>query len=348
MTTYSTFPSTSSYIANGTINFQSGTFFVTLHTSSFVPGSQTTYANLTNELPSLYGYNQGGQAIGPINWKQFGPTTPTILDAPITQWVPTGGGSLSAAYAVIWQLGTFNGITNPLVGYITLNGGSNLTVAPGADFNLNWDNIGFNISSSGGGFGTTVTLTPTSSTASNLITVAQANSAAIQSALNILGAQSGGTLNLVSPNNAPVYLAGTQLITWSTVGNISPVCFTIPSGVTINADRNQQFLKAWTPGTSSSSINSQPVFGTNSQSTTAALTISNVSSFNRFGNGGIGGNNGITFSLDSITSNQVDWTTGTFGWLGTPPRQNSCRLKFLNKIKFEIRNENLYKAFRRL
>ncbi len=33
---------------------------------------------------------------------------------------------------------------------------------------------------------------------------------------------------------------------------------------------------------------------------------------------------------------------------GNPPRQNSCRLKFLNKIKFEIRNENLYKAFRRL
>lgn len=34
--------------------------------------------------------------------------------------------------------------------------------------------------------------------------------------------------------------------------------------------------------------------------------------------------------------------------LADPPRQNSCRLKFLNKIKFEIRNENLYKAFRRL
>ena len=32
----------------------------------------------------------------------------------------------------------------------------------------------------------------------------------------------------------------------------------------------------------------------------------------------------------------------------TPPRQNSCRLKFLKKIKFEIKNENIYKAFRRL
>jgi hypothetical protein len=29
----------------------------------------------------------------------------------------------------------------------------------------------------------------------------------------------------------------------------------------------------------------------------------------------------------------------------TPLRQNSCRLKFLEKIKFEIRDENLYKIF---
>ena len=29
----------------------------------------------------------------------------------------------------------------------------------------------------------------------------------------------------------------------------------------------------------------------------------------------------------------------------TPLRQNSCRLKFLKKIKFEIRDENLYKVF---
>jgi len=31
-----------------------------------------------------------------------------------------------------------------------------------------------------------------------------------------------------------------------------------------------------------------------------------------------------------------------------PPRQNSCRLKFLKKIEFEIRDENLYKVFQRL
>ena len=29
----------------------------------------------------------------------------------------------------------------------------------------------------------------------------------------------------------------------------------------------------------------------------------------------------------------------------TPLRQNSCRLKFLKKIKFEIRDENVYKVF---
>ena len=28
-----------------------------------------------------------------------------------------------------------------------------------------------------------------------------------------------------------------------------------------------------------------------------------------------------------------------------PLRQNSCRLKFLKKIKFELRDENVYKVF---
>jgi hypothetical protein len=28
-----------------------------------------------------------------------------------------------------------------------------------------------------------------------------------------------------------------------------------------------------------------------------------------------------------------------------PPRQTSCRLKFLKKIKFEIRDETVYKVF---
>jgi len=32
-------------------------------------------------------------------------------------------------------------------------------------------------------------------------------------------------------------------------------------------------------------------------------------------------------------------------YLHTPLRQNSCRLKFLKKIKFEIRDENVYKVF---
>ena len=31
--------------------------------------------------------------------------------------------------------------------------------------------------------------------------------------------------------------------------------------------------------------------------------------------------------------------------VGSPLRQNRCRLKFLEKIKFEIRNEKIYQVF---
>ena len=41
--------------------------------------------------------------------------------------------------------------------------------------------------------------------------------------------------------------------------------------------------------------------------------------------------------LDFVKSNPGD---GPY-----PLRQNSCRLKFLKKIKFELRDENVYKVF---
>ncbi len=39
------------------------------------------------------------------------------------------------------------------------------------------------------------------------------------------------------------------------------------------------------------------------------------------------------------------WEIGIKAAIYSPLRQNSCRLKFLKKIKFEIRDENLYKVF---
>jgi len=38
----------------------------------------------------------------------------------------------------------------------------------------------------------------------------------------------------------------------------------------------------------------------------------------------------------------IEWVDNREGY---PLRQNSCRLKFLKKIKFEIRDENVYKVF---
>jgi len=45
----------------------------------------------------------------------------------------------------------------------------------------------------------------------------------------------------------------------------------------------------------------------------------------------------------------ADWLVGVgIKSVVIPLRQNSCRLKFLNKIKFEIRDEILYKVYQGL
>jgi probable HAF family extracellular repeat protein len=54
----------------------------------------------------------------------------------------------------------------------------------------------------------------------------------------------------------------------------------------------------------------------------------------------------VVGDVSSYDSSSFKYFTRPF--VTTPPRQNSCRLKFLKKIKFEISDENLYKVFPRL
>ena len=124
----------------------------------------------------------------------------------------------------------------------------------------------------GGGAGIMVNLTP--STYTDYAT-ALANSTAIQAAIDSL--LFGGTVKLTSPNNAPVYLAGTQVVTWGDTSQASvdirssPVCFTVSSNITIEAAPTQIFYKCWTTG-DYISVTSQPVFMANKKALTSNRT----------------------------------------------------------------------------
>ena len=93
---------------------------VTLHTSTFVPNNETNvvYADVSNELATAFGYTNGGQALTGVSWVQS--TTVAIFDANDTVWTAAGG-SITARYAVLRAVGTFNGQVDPLIAYVLLD-----------------------------------------------------------------------------------------------------------------------------------------------------------------------------------------------------------------------------------
>ena len=164
-----------------------------------------------------------------------------------------------------------------------------------------------------------------------MVAVGQANSVAIQNALNLieqtsaLTGISGGTLKINSIG-APIYLSApnnaANLVQWSQSGNTAPVCFFIPSNITIEADKDQVFLKAWsTKGYSWNTLGAQPCFATNTKSTASGYIISAASSFLRYDPAVTGATSGLIFS---IASNQISWTSGIYNTVSvlatvTPP-----------------------------
>lgn len=92
----------------------------TLHTSTFVPDNEAdvVYADLSNELATAFGYTNGGQALTGVTWTQS--TTVAIFDAVDVIWTAAGG-SITARYAVLRLIGTFNTEVDPLICYILLD-----------------------------------------------------------------------------------------------------------------------------------------------------------------------------------------------------------------------------------
>ena len=115
---------------------------VSLHTSTFVPDNEAdvVYADVTNELSTANGYTNGGQALGSVTWTQS--TTVAIFDAADTVWTASGG-SITARYAVLRLVGTFNAQVDPLIAYILLDTTpADVTATDGNTLTLQWNASG--------------------------------------------------------------------------------------------------------------------------------------------------------------------------------------------------------------
>jgi len=129
------------YLADGTIDLDTDTFKVTLHTSAYTPnaGTHTVYANLTNELSTANGYTNTGQTVAATWVRSGGTVTFDLADA---VWTASGG-SITARYAVVRKDGTANGIVSPLVAYILLDTTpADVTATATNTFTVQWNASG--------------------------------------------------------------------------------------------------------------------------------------------------------------------------------------------------------------
>ena len=126
-------------IADGTIDLDTHTFKVQLHSSSFTPNTSTmaVRADLTNELSTANGYTATGASLGSVTWGQTAGTA--TFDAADTVWTASGG-SITARYAVIYD---DTAASDDLVGYILLDTTpADVTATTGNTLTIQWNASG--------------------------------------------------------------------------------------------------------------------------------------------------------------------------------------------------------------
>lgn len=143
-TTSFIYPSAIPLINNGIIDFEKDTFRVTLHDSTYVPNLETNtkFTDLTGELSTNYGYTVGGKEITNVRIGFTSPNKTANFKADKVIWDAITANSITAKIAVISLVGTHDGIPNPLLGCIYLNGGGASVSAPcGTQFIIDFDEI---------------------------------------------------------------------------------------------------------------------------------------------------------------------------------------------------------------
>ena len=128
-----TFPfSARTDLLNGTFDIDSDTWKMALFQSTSNIGSgSTTYAGLTNEVANGNGYTTGGIA---ITLTLSGTTTVTVDISTDPVWTASGG-SITARYAVIYEVGgrvLCYALLDSAPADVTATAGNTLTVAANA------------------------------------------------------------------------------------------------------------------------------------------------------------------------------------------------------------------------
>lgn len=132
--TFTLYNGVAKYLGDGTVDLDSHTFKITLHTSSYTPsGAHDAYTDLTNELATANGYTNGGATLAGVALS---------IASGVAKWTSSNqvwtasGGSITARYAVIRDT-----TANKLIGYmlldstpadVTATDGNTLTVGPNA------------------------------------------------------------------------------------------------------------------------------------------------------------------------------------------------------------------------
>lgn len=108
------------YLGDGTLDMDTNTVVVTLHTNSYTPAlTHAATADLTNEVANGNGYTTGGFTLTGLTYNQTSGTA-AFKSGNNPSWTGSGAG-FSARYAVFRVMATQNSVVGPLIGYMLLD-----------------------------------------------------------------------------------------------------------------------------------------------------------------------------------------------------------------------------------
>lgn len=128
------------HLAEGTIDLDTDTIRAALVTSSYTPNANTHTQRSdfsANELATANGYTSGGAALTGVAISRT--NLVTTFDAGDVSWTASGGNIGPARYLVLYADVTRNGVTGPLIGYLTIDSApADVTITSGSTGTIQW------------------------------------------------------------------------------------------------------------------------------------------------------------------------------------------------------------------
>ena len=130
------------YIGDGTIDLDTDSFRMTLHTTAtnVADATLSSYGSLDNQVIEGNGYSSSGKALNAVTWATGASASERRFDCTVLVWTASGGTIASVKLAAIWasggQLLCYASLSS---GAFNITDGNTLTVTPSANgiFELN-------------------------------------------------------------------------------------------------------------------------------------------------------------------------------------------------------------------